>query len=83
MQIKGLSPSILYQQAEKLSRITEYFQSNQKQFLTLMTQISTKSGKQRNIEENYVISNSLTFSLKTYKDKGLDTSTGRDYTFQP
>ena len=37
-----------------------------------MTKISTKSGKQRNIEENYVISNPLTFSVKTYKDKGLD-----------
>ena len=45
-----------------------------------MTKISTKSGKQRNIEENYVISNPLTFSVKTYKDIGLDISTGREYT---
>ena len=48
--------------------------------LNMMTKISTKSGKQRNIEENYVISNPLTFSVKTYKDKGLDISTGREYT---
>ena len=59
------------------------FSEQPKKFLTLMTKISTKSGKQRNIEENYVISNSLTFSVETYQDKGLDLSTGPEYTSQP
>ena len=56
------------------------FSEQPEKILTLMTKISTNSRKQRNIEENYVISNSLTFSVKTYKYKGLDISTGREYT---
>ena len=59
------------------------FSEQPEKILTLMTKISTNSRKQRNIEENYVISNSLTFSLKTYKDKGLDISTSPEYNTQP